>query len=103
MKYRYFILGWALHFGLSLAGFLGLNAAALGAADAAAGAGAPGRGLAALETVVHFVLLQPLAHWVLEAFAVAWWSWPGLVALAALLALNSFLPTAFVAAAWRRI
>jgi hypothetical protein len=74
-----------IHFGLSLAAFLGLNTAAVAAADAGADAG----WLPVIELPVRYLLLQPVAHWVLANLAIAWWTWPGLVALGLVAAANS--------------
>lgn len=85
MKLRIFILCLILHCGLSLGAFLGLNGWAAGVQDSGASAAAASW----LELLLHFILLQPLAHWVLAAVAIRWWSWPGLATLSALLGLNS--------------
>jgi hypothetical protein len=82
------------HLGLSAGGHLGVDAAALAAADAGREAGLLGW----LDAVVHGILLQPIAHWVLAAAEVAWWTWPGLVMVAGLLAVNSAVATAVIAA-----
>ncbi len=81
-----------VHFAISSGGFLLVNGGALAAQDA--GVTAPV--LAWLDIPLRYFLLQPLAHWVLAAFAVPWWTWPGLALTAALFALNSVL---FVTAA----
>lgn len=94
MKSRLLVLGWLVHFGLSLGGFLGLYGFAAGVQDA--GTAVPGLGW--LEVVLRFVLLQPLAHWALEAVSVAWWTWPGLGAVATVFALNSLAVVAAIGA-----
>ncbi|HUF71308.1 MAG TPA: hypothetical protein VMR74_00235 [Gammaproteobacteria bacterium] len=93
MKNRLLIVGFILHFGLSLGGFVGLYGWAVGAQDA--GTVAPSLGW--VEVALRFVLLQPLAHWVLEAAPVAWWTWSGLASIAVLFGLNSAIVGAVVA------
>jgi len=84
-----------VHFTLGLGGFLMLSGWALGSADSEiTGASGPTGWFA---TVVHFGLLQPVAHWVLSLGVVRWWTWAGLIALIALIALNSGV---VVAAVW---
>jgi hypothetical protein len=89
MKYKWIYSFMLLHAAVSLMAFLALNGAALAAADA--GRVAPLMGV--LAPVVHYVLLQPIAHWLLAVTAIAWWTWPGLVALVAVVLLNSTLAT----------
>lgn len=96
-----FLIG---HFWLSLGAFLGLNGWLLAAQDG----GTEAAGAVWIAWLVNFVLLQPLAHWILAAFPFAWWTWPGLLMLAGLLACNSSLLAAVLwllrarFAAWRR-
>ena len=92
MKNRPIALGLALHFGLSLGGFLGLYGWAAGVQDGPASA--PSLGW--LELVLRFVVLQPLAHWVLDAIPVQWWTWPGLTRLSLLFLLNSLVVVALI-------
>jgi hypothetical protein len=92
MTLRLFIALVILHFGLSLGAFLGLNAWAAGVQDA--GTFAPAAGW--VELPLHFVLLQPLAHWILAAVAIRWWTWTGLATVAALIGLNSTLAVTLV-------
>jgi len=92
MKNRYLISGILGHFLLSLGGFLGLNAWLVAAQDG----GVDASGAAWVAPLVDFALLQPLAHWVLAVVPIAWWTWPGLLALTALVALNSALVAGLV-------
>ncbi|MDX1562610.1 MAG: hypothetical protein R3305_06760 [Gammaproteobacteria bacterium] len=46
-------------------------------------------------------MLQPFAHWLLDGLAVRWWTWPGLVAAASLIAANSLVVGAIVVALGR--
>jgi hypothetical protein len=92
MKLNIFIFCLILHFGLSLGAFLGLNGWAAGVQDA--GTFAPAAAWA--ELPLHFILLQPLAHWVLAAVAIRWWTWPGLATVAVLFGLNSTLAVSVV-------
>jgi hypothetical protein len=85
LKKRYIIVGFLLHFGLSLGGFVGLYGWAAGVQDGGAAAAPSGW----LEAALRYVLLQPLAHWVLEAVAIAWWTWAGLGGVALVFAINS--------------
>jgi hypothetical protein len=89
-----------VHFALGLGGFLVLSGWTLGSADA--GVPGPTAGAGWFATVVHYGLLQPAAHWVLAAGVIAWWTWGGLLALIALLAVNSMLVVALLAFVWRR-
>jgi hypothetical protein len=84
-----------IHFALGLGGFLALSGWALGSADG--GIEVPAAVAGWVERIVHFGLLQPLAHWVLSAGIVAWWTWPGLIALIALIAVNSVAAVALAA------
>jgi hypothetical protein len=99
---KLFIVILAIHFVLSLAGFLALSGWALATADATTApiesapavtsTGQSGTRYAVsgwLAGVVHFGLLQPLAHWVLQTGAIAWWTWPGLLGLLVLIGVNS--------------
>jgi len=96
---RLIILLFSLHAGLSLGGFLLLNSLALAAQDTGSAVG----WIAWLEIPLHFVLLQPFAHWVLATATIAWWTWPGLALLTALLAVNSAIFAALAAAVLRRL
>lgn len=92
---------FAAHFGLSFGAWLGLNGAAVAAQDA----GTTATALAWLRLPVNFVLLQPLAYWVLAAAEMQWWTWTGLAGASVLIALNSLLFVALVSLwrrAWRR-
>jgi hypothetical protein len=83
------------HFALSLGAFVGLKGWAVGVQDAGTAVdGAPW-----LEGLVDWVLLQPLAHWVVEGVAIAWWTWPGLATTAVLFGLNSVVVAALASAA----
>jgi len=111
MKNKVFIILFLIHFGLSLVGFLGLSAWALAVQDAgpaglaavapeASAALAPQAEVAVaalgwLEGLLRFGLLQPIAHWVLAGTVIAWWTWPGLAALTALIAVNSLVAAGF--------
>ena len=86
------------HAVLSLGGFLSLNGWAIAAQDAGTGS----TGLYWLETLLHYVLLQPLAHWVLRAVTLVWWTWPGFLLLTALLVLNSVMFAVLFATVLRR-
>ena len=81
------------HFVLSVASFLVLEALGLALQDA----GSASWALAWLEVPVRFGLLQPLAHWVLRHLAIAWWTWPGLLATILLFSLNSLVAVALLA------
>jgi hypothetical protein len=100
MKYRLLIVCFAVHLALSLALFFALYGSAAGIQDAGVPA-PPGMGM--LEIALRFVLLQPLAHWMLEALPIAWWTWPGLAALSALLGLNSAIVAIAIQAGYRRL
>lgn len=93
MNKRAITVLFVAHFGFSLAAWFGLGAGALGAADA----GREPAGFAALDALVHGVLLQPLAHWVFIGLDPAWWTWTGLALAAGLIAVNSALVTLLVA------
>jgi len=86
------------HAALSLGGFLSLNAWAIATQDA----GVTATGWYRLEILVHYVLLQPLAHWVLQSVTIVWWTWPGLLVLTALLLLNSVIFAVLLATLLRR-
>lgn len=90
------VVFWLAHFALSLAGYLILSAAAVGVADS--GAAAPAW-LNFLGAALSFVLLQPLAYWVITASGRAWLSGSGEIAILALLCLaNSAVVTTILAA-----
>jgi len=78
MKKRLLIASFAAHLVLSFGLFFWLYGSAAGMQDA--GVPAP-PGMGVLEIGLRFVLLQPLAHWVLMALPIAWWTWSGLAAL----------------------
>ena len=80
------------HFLVSAAGFWTTALAAQGVADSSLPVPP---WLEALHALAAGVLLQPLAYWVLERLALPWWTWAGLVATTALLALNSGLAVGF--------
>ena len=100
MKNRVIPIFFLIHFSLSVALFLALSTWTLGTED---GAMAPGKSASAdaslpasaplamrwTAVLVHYLLLQPLAHWVLRAGVIVWWTWPGLLALLGLVAFNS--------------
>lgn len=94
MKNRLLVFAFLLHVGVSLGAFIGLNAWAVGIQDA----GTPPTALVWAEFPVNFVLLQPIAYWVVDGLAIAWWTWPGLATLAALVGLNSAIVVIAVAA-----
>jgi hypothetical protein len=90
-----------IHFALGLGGFLAISGWALGSADAEiSGSLTVSAGPSAVsgwfERIVHFGLLQPIAHWVLSAGVVRWWTWAGLIALIAVIAVNSGVVVALV-------
>ncbi len=102
---KQFIIALAIvHWVLTAVGFMLVYGGAIAAQDAGTAAAA----LAWLEWPLRFGLLQPLAHWVLAGFPIAWWTWPGLVVLMALFALNSVITAGIIASlvtawrAWRR-
>jgi len=95
MKIKILVLLFLIHFALSLCGFLALSGWALSSADADISGTLPRVGW--LESIVHFGLLQPVAHWVLSMELVAWWTWAGLMALTGLFAVNSGVVVAVVA------
>ena len=90
---KIYLLFW-IHFALGLGGFLAISGWALGSADG--GVSVPLAAPFWVERIVHFGLLQPVAHWVLSAGVVAWWTWSGLIALVALIAVNSGVAVALV-------
>jgi hypothetical protein len=89
-----------IHYALGLGGFLAISGWALGSADG--GIAEPSAVAGWVERIVHFGLLQPIAHWVLSAGVVAWWTWSGLIALAALIAVNSGVAVALIVLLGRR-
>jgi len=93
MKYRRLVVAGALHFGLSLGCFLGVNGWAVGSQDAGSATQAAA---AWIEIPLHFILLQPLAHWLVAGLAIPWWTWSGLTGIAVLFALNSAAAVAIV-------
>jgi hypothetical protein len=93
MNLKRLTVATVLHFGLSLGFFLGINGWAVGIQDA--GSAAPGAARW-IEIPLHFILLQPLAHWVVTGLAIPWWTWPGLAGIAVLFALNSIIAVALV-------
>lgn len=93
------LLFW-IHFALGLGGFLTISGWALGSADG--GITAPLAVAGWVERIVQFGLLQPIAHWVLSAGIVAWWTWSGLIALVALIAVNSGVAVALIVLGRRR-
>jgi len=93
------LLFW-IHFALGLGGFLALSGWALGSADG--GIAVPVAVAGWVERIVHFGLLQPIAHWVLAAGVIAWWTWPGLLALIVLSAVNSGAAVALIVLGRRR-
>ena len=101
MKNKHLSIVFLVHFALGLGGFLALSGWALGSADAAVAGSTAVAGW--LDGVVSYGLLQPAAHWVLAADVIAWWTWGGLIALIALLAVNSALVVALLALVGRRL
>jgi hypothetical protein len=87
LKIRILIALAVIHAVVGFVGFLLVNAWALAIADAG-GSGVPtlARGVG---WVVDYVLLQPLAHWVIDSTSPAWWTWPGLALLVTVIGLNS--------------
>jgi hypothetical protein len=87
------------HAMLSLGGFLSLNGWAIAIQDG----GAAATGWYWLEFLLHSVVLQPLAHWVLQSVTIVWWTWPGFLVLTALLVLNSAIFALLLALLLRRV
>ncbi len=91
------------HWLLGLSAYLVLYGLGLALQESGSAPGFPGW----LELPLRFVLLQPLAHWLLDTAAAASWTWAGLAETALLVALNSaavsLLLAGIVAAlrAWR--
>lgn len=79
------------HFLASFTAFWLTAVAAQAGADSTAAAP---RWLELLHALLTGVLLQPLAFWILESAVLRWWTWPGLAATSALLALNSVMAVA---------
>lgn len=92
MKYKNLVWLVGLHFGLSLGGFLGLDAWSLGMLDS--GSAHPPVAFALVRGAVDFVLLQPVAYWAISAIALGWWTWPGLAATAGVILANSLAQVA---------
>lgn len=99
MKYSILFLALVVHAAVALGGFVGLEAWAVGALDS--GNTDPGLLLGTARLLVHYVLLQPLAHWVLGT--VAWWTWSGMIGAGAVVAVNSLIQVGGVALLWRRL
>lgn len=95
------LIASSLHAGLSLAGYVGLNAWAMGFLDG--GGAEPGAAFAAVRIVVGFVLLQPLAYWILVVDRLVWWTWPGLGLAAIVVLANSFLQIGLAVSLWRAL
>ena len=71
-------------------------------AQASADAGVPLAGPGAvLSAVVRYLLLQPLALWLLEALQIRWWTWPGALLLVTICIGNGLLWGAAVWAWYR--
>ena len=87
IRARVWLGAGAVHAAMSLAGFWSLSIVGLAAADSDL-AMVPWW-LAPLEHAVRFVLLQPLAHWVLALLEVRYWTWPGLALSTVLIGANS--------------
>lgn len=105
MKYRYLLLIFLVHWGLGLAGFMGISAWAIALQDAEplVETGSYAASLRWFELLLRYGLLQPLAHWVLRALQIDWWVWSGLIQLAVVLAANSLIVVGLAAAASRHV
>jgi hypothetical protein len=99
MRKNTFIGFVLLHFALSLVGFYGINALAIGAQDS----GASSTGWSWIEPFIQFGLLQPLAFWLLLVLPVRWWTWLGLTLTATLLLANSLIACGLAASLFRRL
>jgi hypothetical protein len=89
----------ALHWVASLGGFWLVLLLAAGAAERAA---AEPAWLTGLDTFVRFVLMQPIAYWVLVAAKLRFWTPMGLAVAAFVFALNSALVVGLVGVALHR-
>ena len=104
MKKIYLWTFFAAHWLLSLSAYGVIYALGLALQDA----GFASRALAWVEVPLRYVLLQPLAHWVLDTAASASWTWSGLARTAMLVALNSAFASVLLAGLlaalrlWRR-
>lgn len=85
LKSMYLFFFFVAHWLLSLSAYLVLYGLGLALQEA----GSASALLAWLELPLRFVLLQPLAHWLLDTAAAASWTWAGLAETALLVALNS--------------
>jgi hypothetical protein len=101
--FRSTALGWGiaavLHWAASLGGFWLVLLLAAGAAERTA---AEPVWLAALDSFVRFVLMQPIAYWVLVAGEIRFWTPIGLAVTAVVFALNSALVVALAGAVLSR-
>lgn len=100
MKYKYLYILGGIHAAAGLVGFLVANGWGLAIVDT--GPASPGPVARGLGWVVHYVLLQPLAYWIIEARPFVWWTWTGLVVLAAVIACNTLALVALVYGLRRR-
>ncbi|MGD8339610.1 MAG: hypothetical protein PVH89_02440 [Gammaproteobacteria bacterium] len=91
---RYILVFLAMHFVLSAVCFFGLYGWGVAVQDA----DAPSATVAWLEFPLRYGLLQPLAHWLLDSGAIAWWTWPGMLTVLLLLGLNSLAASGALAA-----
>ena len=101
MRYKFFILFFCLHAGLGFCGLLLLEGSALAAADA--GTGAAGIPLTLLALAVRYVLLQPVAHWLLPLGGAGVGTWTGLAQIAAIVLINSLIVAGLATVVWRRL
>jgi len=95
LNIRAFTIFIIAYTGVGSGAYLGLMAWAAAAGDAGAVAGV---WLVAVGVLVRYVLLQPMAYWVIDATGLAWWTWSGLAALVLVCAANSVLIAALL---WR--
>lgn len=90
-----------VHGGAGLVGFLVSNGWGLALVDS--GSAETGPAATALGWLVNYVLLQPLAYWIIEAGSFAWWTWAGLGGLLAVIAFNTLALATAVWALRRRL
>jgi hypothetical protein len=101
MKDRLLIGFYIVHASLSFGGFLLFASWVVGFQD---GGGAdPGLAPSAFGVLVHYVLLQPVAHWVLALAGFRWWTWAGLGAVLAVVLINSLIVAIAVGALRRAV
>lgn len=94
MKINYIVAFCVIHWLLSFVAYLVLYGLGLSLQDAGSASGV----LAWLEWPLRYGLLQPVAHWAIDSAVAAAWTWSGLVVTAMLVAVNSIVVSAVLAA-----